>query len=739
MTGLWGWIAGDQTLALAANVFLQVTLLTLLALLVAGRFRHNATVRHCVLLCALMAVSAIPVLTIVAEATGFSVIAIPVRWNSADAARPAARTRDVISPIVVDAIPQPQADEAQDMASDAFFPSGVLSGGDDPEPTWTPCLILGGYSRWAARAALQAWLLGCAVALVGIARSGWKTRRIVREARPVSLGKRHAIVEDVCGALGVQSLPKVACSSHVAAPTVVGIFRPVLILPTRLVGILSPTELRDILLHETAHVLRRDPLVVLFQRVLGAVFWPHPLVHLVNRQLARAREEVCDNYVLSTVAPADYGETLLRLGQLMPRPRLPLASAGIFNRYWKLENRIAGLLDRRRNPMVRLRPALATAIFLVALALSLGVAGSRVGWAVEPLAEQEQPCRTRDDVSAAVDRTIELIERHPAQRVEEKERLALYVMDVVTGEASLVAEEPAAGLTYCGSPCWSGDGRRILFDASPGMRFAKTRIMAVDATGSDLRLVDVGAGNCPTTSPDGERIAFFLNPGAVEGEEPGVWLMDADGSNRRRLAGLGGFIKWSPDGRHLLVSSFRSPLRLTLVEVETGQQRPVKLTGYNLYSRPSWAGDGQTIVVLAVSESGIGIVLVDVSEPEQAEVKQVLWRRKDRLDVAVAHPVYSPKTRRCIFVGKDDRGMALYVVHTGQFDPPKRLESGGYDNKIAALAFSPDGRYLLFCSDRPKTDPQAVSAELPPMITTALANETRRTEATEAPAARTKD
>ena len=83
--------------------------------------------------------------------------------------------------------------------------------------------------------------------------------------------------------------------------------------------------------------------------------------------------------------------------------------------------------------------------------------------------------------------------------------------------------------------------------------------------------------------------------------------------------------------------------------------------------------------------------------------------------------------------------MALYVVHTGQFDPPTRLESGGYDNKIAALAFSPDGRYVLFCSDRPKADPETVSAELPPMITTALANQTKLTEATESPPARTND
>ena len=64
------------------------------------------------------------------------------------------------------------------------------------------------------------------------------------------------------------------------------------------------------------------------------------------------------------------------------------------------------------------------------------------------------------------------------------------------------------------------------------------------------------------------------------------------------------------------------------------------------------------------------------------------------------YPVYSARTRRCIFVGRGPEGLALYGFERGQVDPPSRLESEGYDKLLQDLASSPDGRYHLFSSDR---------------------------------------
>ena len=43
----------------------------------------------------------------------------------------------------------------------------------------------------------------------------------------------------------------------------------------------------------------------------------------------------------------------------------------------------------------------------------------------------------------------------------------------------------------------------------------------------------LGTGNCPASSPDDEQIAFLVWPYVDEGSKAGVWVMNADGSNRR--------------------------------------------------------------------------------------------------------------------------------------------------------------------------------------------------------------
>jgi WD40 repeat protein len=294
---------------------------------------------------------------------------------------------------------------------------------------------------------------------------------------------------------------------------------------------------------------------------------------------------------------------------------------------------------------------------------------------------------------------MELLGQGRAQDATETERLGIYAIDVTTGEVVLVRDKPIGDLTYFGSPSWSNDGQRILFDVSPGKAFDKTRLKLFYVAEQKAVIKDLGLGNCPTLSPDGERVAFLLNPGVVPDAPSGIWLMRADGSERRHLGGYG-VPKWSPDGKQLLIVSFSSPCRLSIMDVETAEQRPVQLAGHNFYSNPSWAGDGQTIVAVFSSGSDVGIALVDVTDPEQAQVKQILWRKGDRIDVSPLYPVYSPKTDLCVFVGGDENGEALYTVKPGQSDPPKRLEATRYDVKISRLSLSSDGRYVLFCNDR---------------------------------------
>ena len=176
----------------------------------------------------------------------------------------------------------------------------------------------------------------------------------------------------------------------------VGVLQPWILIPARYLETLSREELLQVLIHEGAHALRRDPLVALLQRIGGALFWWHPLVHLVNRDLTRAREEVCDNFVLTHTEPETYGATLLRLATLSPAmARLPLA-IGIFDSRGKLEERIRGLLDARRKIMTRVH-FLTAATMLIAFALiSVVVAATRV--------VAQNPAATPPDAPAVAER-----------------------------------------------------------------------------------------------------------------------------------------------------------------------------------------------------------------------------------------------------------------------------------------------------------------------------------------------
>ena len=83
-----------------------------------------------------------------------------------------------------------------------------------------------------------------------------------------------------------------------------------IVLPSGLSTTLGQAELRDVLVHECAHIVRRDQIVIVLQAVAYVAYWPIWPVHWLNRLLANAREEVCDNYVLARQQPVTYGETL---------------------------------------------------------------------------------------------------------------------------------------------------------------------------------------------------------------------------------------------------------------------------------------------------------------------------------------------------------------------------------------------------------------------------------------------
>ncbi len=297
------------------------------------------------------------------------------------------------------------------------------------------------------------------------------------------------------------------------------------------------------------------------------------------------------------------------------------------------------------------------------------------------------------DVPPGVNKLVAHLKHAPAPLApSEAERFGLFMIDVLEHTVTRVAAEPDPGYFWCGSPCWANDGERLAFDASPGAKFGRTRIKMISSRG----LTDLGEGNCPSFSPDGQHIAFQLLSG--NDRPAGIYIMGIDGSAPRRVADPGR-PKWSPDGRRLLIVGFSLPCELLLANLD-GSSRPIAgLDTY--YSNPEWAGEDTIIAAMPDKDEAL-IALFNVRNPARPQRTEVLWRQTARLDVSPSYPVYSAAARRCVFVGAGPRGMALYCLDRDTPDVPRRLEPDHFDNVLKGLAISPDGRYVLFCSDRPR-------------------------------------
>jgi hypothetical protein len=171
-----------------------------------------------------------------------------------------------------------------------------------------------------------------------------------------------------------------------------------------------------------------------------------------------------------------------------------------------------------------------------------------------PATAAPKPRGGEESSEKAITLLVEQLREHPAQPSNSSDRLGLHLIDVETGEVTLIADEPDPGLVRCGSPTWSHDGKRIVFDAMPMNQVPSTHLKSIELVGRQLAMTDLGLGNCPTFSPSDDRIAF-LNNSPADGAELGVWLMQADGSGRRLLGDYGRPL-WAPDSRQLMIVSF---------------------------------------------------------------------------------------------------------------------------------------------------------------------------------------
>lgn len=203
------------------------------------------------------------------------------------------------------------------------------------------------------------------------------------------------------------------------------------------------------------------------------------------------------------------------------------------------------------------------------------------------------------------------------------------------------------------SPCWSPDGRRILFSA---LRGDHRRIYVRDSDGkNEICLTpDLNLGTdyeSPMWSPDAKTIAFYAFP--AERKHAHICLMTAEGTNQRQLT-RGGDYNWlpcfSPDGKRIVFETTR---------------------------------DGNREIY---------VMNVDGSNPLNLS-KDPQWDH---------HPACSPDGSRIAFMSRRDRESArIYVMNSDGSEVAPLTKLGG---RASEPAWSPCGNWLAFTWVKPRTE-----------------------------------
>ena len=247
-------------------------------------------------------------------------------------------------------------------------------------PSWSTSLLL----IWSIGALLIVGRM-----LVGLVAVQWMSRRTALVTDAPWLAQARELARDL-GLSRVRFLRTGAASM----PMAWGILRPSVLMPADADS--WPDErLRIVLLHELAHVKRRDCLTHLFAQLACAAYWFNPLAWMAVGRLRAERERACDDLVLAAgTRGADYANQLLEIARVMNAGRFPAVLAGAslaMAHRSQLEGRLIAILDPTvpRRGLTRLRAGVAAGVFAVVL---VPVAS------VQPWAEERAAVKTQDVV-----------------------------------------------------------------------------------------------------------------------------------------------------------------------------------------------------------------------------------------------------------------------------------------------------------------------------------------------------
>ena len=218
-------------------------------------------------------------------------------------------------------------------------------------------------------------------ATVAVLFAGWlawgalSVARIIRRSRALDSNEWTNPLWEVADRLGLNEAPRLVRSEDAKMPFACGLLRPTIVLPAECDG-WTQDRRRAVLLHELAHVRRRDLVGHTVGRFACALYWFHPLVWTAAKRLRSESERACDDLALNCGARAsDYAEHLLDIVTGVRHHATPAVALAMARRK-EFEGRMLAILDpelRRSAPSRKQTVGLVGGLAVLSLVLGAAV------------------------------------------------------------------------------------------------------------------------------------------------------------------------------------------------------------------------------------------------------------------------------------------------------------------------------------------------------------------------------
>lgn len=219
------------------------------------------------------------------------------------------------------------------------------------------------------------WAIGTLLATVRLGFGLCRLRQLRRSCTPLEPENLNPELRQVVDTIAASDRVMIATSESVRVPAAIGFWKRTIVLPAWALQEMPTDDLKVILLHEFAHLQRGDDWTNLVQKIVRCIFFFHPAVWWIEKQLSVEREMACDDAVLAQTAnPRGYATCLISLLEKSLAHREWAMVQAAVHRAHEASLRLAQILDKNRPVATRVwKPALGmvTAFSMICMAGSL--------------------------------------------------------------------------------------------------------------------------------------------------------------------------------------------------------------------------------------------------------------------------------------------------------------------------------------------------------------------------------